>query len=160
MIKFLTPLYYEAEDRMLLVGWSPQGESTLVWLTRRLADQLVDDLFERFLEWSRGLAARDDGAVGGYPSFAEAEASIRGRLDAFLALSAEVAAVEGGALRFEVRGPGARRVVFEVDQAHIVAWLHALHAEYVRGGWSLSAWPGPISEWISAGHAAPLTAPH
>lgn len=160
MIEFLTPLYYEAEDRVLLVGWSRQGESTHVWLTRRIADQLVDELFERFLEWSRGLSARDDGAGSASPGSPRQETSFPGRVDAFLALSAEVVAVQAGTLRFEVRGRGARRAVFEVDQARIVDWLRALHAEYVRAGWSLAAWPGPISDWISAGDAVSLTARH
>lgn len=148
LLSNLSTTHDPAEDRLKLIGTDRNGASHLMWITRRLADQVVVALL-RFVEREPAVA-KDTQAIGDGPSLArqqEAKAALgavrgvvvppadRGWLVTTLNLSPRP---DGVLLTFS---GGEHALAFPLTFLRTRQWLSVLHAAYQAGGWHCAAWP-------------------
>ena len=143
----ITTQFQAVEDRLCLCGLDQHGQTHMIWLTRRFANEMVKLLFRSI----------DDPAAAAAP-LASSIAKTTRQLDAKARLipTPEVTLPDPATswlavtLQLQTR-PGQVRLVFssqddrkaqvDIGLVHLHQWLSIIYANYLRAGWLGDFWP-------------------
>lgn len=162
----LTTEYIVYEDRIRLSGATAEGDTLVLWLTRRLLDRMLPQL----VGWLEGqgqpqTASSGPRAGGGLPNelvntFAQQAARSQAKPQAPVRPNAASHAWLVHTLDLQ-RGPKAIRLVFKhpggadvspatlsLPAGAVRQWLNVLHDQYRRAGWPMDVWPAWVTEAV------------
>ncbi|MDE1941522.1 MAG: hypothetical protein KGI47_00050 [Betaproteobacteria bacterium] len=141
-----TVTYLETEDRLQLLSQCSDESVIALWLTRRLADRLVQAIFQG-LEGSGGRSealwrevALQEGIVSGDDASLNNPVPVAEELTQHLVLSIDIAPLpDGQQLTFHASECNASFMLREIP---MFRWLGILHRWYLHAGWGTAdIWP-------------------
>lgn len=160
-----TTEYIELEDRIRLSGELAEGDTVVLWLTQRLLNRLVPHLtawLSRQLAPASSIpsvqAAYQDIVQGFAQQAARAqlapEAPVRASSEGSVWRVDSVDIAQGDdAVVLTLKGEGEAPATLTLAAQPLRQWLGIVFAQYQRGEWPTTAWPG----WMEA--AQPQAAP-
>jgi hypothetical protein len=143
----LTTDYLDTEDRVRLRGALPGGESVVIWLTRRLADRLVQHLVAVLSKHADDLPA-GPALPADAPVAQETPVPAENAETQWVAQAVDIT-LGAGALQLSFRDTE-RLARITMDGQVLRQWLDGLRDLYIAAEWSLTPWGG----WGAQQHSA------
>lgn len=130
----ITSEYVDSEDRLRLRGALGEGDTVVLWLTRRLLDRMVPHLIDWLSQQPEPVippVTEPGGVTPPVPATAEAQIWLVDRIDLTFA---------PGALTLTFFGPGAAQCGLVLTPLALRQWLEILLRQYRQGEWPEAVW--------------------
>ena len=146
--RFITA-YVVPEDRMRFSCTLATGDTTVFWVTQRLANALAKALLDwldktvpddRFADLTHRAAQQS--AVARQP---KREPLKIPEGAGWLVDAIDLKSTERGIMLTFKDASGGHMLNLRFDPEHLRRWIKVLHGQYVRSGWPMDLWP----EWIA-----------
>lgn len=147
--RFITA-YVVAEDRLRFSCTLSTGDTSIFWVTQRLANPLAKALLdwldktvpdERFADFTHRAAQQSAAArkPKGEPLKIPEGAG-------WLVDAIDLKFTEKGIMLTFKDASGEQMLNLRFDPEHLRRWIKVLHAQYARSGWPMDLWPAWITE--------------
>jgi hypothetical protein len=143
----ITTQYQAVEDRLCLCGLDQEGQTHMLWLTRRFANEMVKLLF-RSVDDPPAAAAPVASSIAKTTRQLAAKARLTQTPDvtppdpatSWLAVTLQLQTREGQ-LRLVFSSQNERKALVDIGLLHLHQWLSIIYANYLRAGWHGDFWP-------------------
>jgi len=130
----ITSEYVDSEDRLRLRGALGEGETVVLWLTRRLLDRMVPHLTDWLGQQPEPVippVAETGEVTPPVPAIAEAQTWLVDRIDLNFA---------PGTLTLSFFGPASTQCRLVLSALALRQWLEILLRQYRQGEWPEAVW--------------------
>ena len=155
--RFITA-YVVPEDRLRFSCTLSTGDTSIFWVTQRLANPLAKALLdwldktvpdERFADFTHRAAQQSAAARKPQGEPLKIPEGAGWLVDAI-----DLKQTDKGIMLTFKDASGEKALNLRFDPEHLRRWIKVLHAQFARSGWPMDLWP----EWIAEAEDAPPTA--